>query len=236
MALDVVDLREFYASPLGEVTQRLLAKLISSFWPNLKDHSFLGIGYPTPFMDSLAQNTERSLIFMPAEQGVIPWPEDGDNATALINEDCLPLPDESVDRILIVHSLEHADQVRPYLRELWRVLKSNGRLLILVPNRRSIWARVDETPFGHGNPYTMTQLSRLLRDNQFTPLNTARGLYALPCHFWLFTLLTPALEWLGNKILRKFSGVIAIEATKQVYAACSVRKRRVAGIPAVASY
>jgi alpha-ketoglutarate-dependent 2,4-dichlorophenoxyacetate dioxygenase len=45
-----------------------------------------------------------------------------------------------------------------------------GRLLLIVPNRRGIWARLDSTPFGHGRPYSRGQLERLLGDALFTPL------------------------------------------------------------------
>jgi SAM-dependent methyltransferase len=234
MTIDVVDLREFYASPLGEITQRLLAKVITHYWPKGQGMSFLGFGYPTPFMDELHNDAARALVFMPAEQGVIPWPEQGNNAAALINEDCLPLPDESIDRILIVHSLEHADPVRPYLRELWRVLKSDGRILVIVPNRRGVWARFDDTPFGHGNPYTINQLSKLLRDNQFTPLHSSHDLFVLPSQRAIFRSLSSACEWLGPRVLSKFSGVITVEASKQVYAAYPVRRKRPVPSPAIA--
>ena len=53
-------------------------------------------------------------------------------------------------------------------KEIWRVLAGGGRLLVVAPNRRGIWARLDGTPFGSGQPNTMSQLSRLLRDELFT--------------------------------------------------------------------
>ena len=64
----------------------------------------------------------------------------------------LPLPDLSMDRIVVVHGLEYSENLRGFLREMWRVLSDGGRLLVVVPNRRSIWARADHTPFGHGHP------------------------------------------------------------------------------------
>ncbi len=234
MALDVVDLRDFYASPLGEIAQRLLAKVVNHYWPSGQGLNVLVLGYPIPFMDDLHKDSQRTLIFMPGEQGVIPWPEQGPNAAALIEEDSLPLPDESMDRILVVHSLEHADPVKPYLRELWRVLKSDGRILVIAPNRRGIWARVDDTPFGHGNPYTLNQLSKLLRDNQFTPLQTSHGLYVLPSQRAIFRSLATACEWIGPRLLSKFSGIVAIEASKEIYASYPVRRKRPAANPAIA--
>ncbi len=89
---------------------------------------------------------------MPSAQGVINWSADGGNVAALVHEDMLPLTDASMDRILAIHCLETTANVRDLLRELWRVLAPGGRLIIAVPNRRGIWARVERTPFGYGRP------------------------------------------------------------------------------------
>src|SRR3546814_15692142 len=97
------------------------------------------------------------------------------NLAALADETELPLPDFSVDRVLMVHGLECVDHQNDMLREVWRVMNSNARLLVVVPNRRGIWARTDRTPFGQGHPYSPSPLSRLLRDHMFTPSPTAIG-------------------------------------------------------------
>ena len=59
----------------------------------------------------------------------------------LVDDTELPLIDEGADRILLVHMLEWSEKPRELLRELWRVLAPNGRLLLVVPNRRGLWAR-----------------------------------------------------------------------------------------------
>jgi len=43
----------------------------------------------------------------------------------------LPFADAFFDRILVVHGLEGADATRPLLRQLWRVLAPEGRLLLI---------------------------------------------------------------------------------------------------------
>ena len=64
--------------------------------------------------------------------------------------DCLEgmghLPDASIDRVLAVHSLEMAANARDQLREIWRVLAPGGRVILVVPNRRGLWARGEATP------------------------------------------------------------------------------------------
>ena len=55
MAIDVVDLRSFYASPLGIVARRLLARAIHGLWPDATGLRVLGIGYATPYLHGLSQ-------------------------------------------------------------------------------------------------------------------------------------------------------------------------------------
>ena len=117
---------------------------------------------------------------MPAPQGVLHWPGEELNSTALIEEAELPLPDMSVDRVLLAHALEHTEQLRPLLREIWRVLNPSGRVIAIVPNRRGIWARIDSTPFGHGHPYTAGQLSRLLRSRYLVDVQSFTKVAGVP--------------------------------------------------------
>ncbi|MBN9274660.1 MAG: ubiquinol oxidase subunit II, partial [Mesorhizobium sp.] len=83
-------------------------------------------------------DAERVFAFMPATQGAVNWPPMGPSSTALVFDEDLPLVDSSIDRVLMVHSLEHAENPRETLMELWRVLAPGGRLVIVVPNRRGM--------------------------------------------------------------------------------------------------
>ncbi len=220
---DVVDLRDFYTSSLGYVARRAIGRRLRDMWPDMENQRLLGLGYATPFLGSFLGRAERVLAMMPAAQGVLPWPPEGPNATTLVEESDLPLPDLSVDRVLLIHALEHAEAVRPFLREVWRVMAGSGRLIIVVPNRRGIWARIDSTPFGHGHPYTAGQISRLLRDNLFTPIRTRSALFIPPVAWRLWLSSAGAWEQVGERWFPRFSGVVMIEAGKQIYAPTSVR-------------
>src|SRR3546814_9509344 len=114
---------------------------------------------------------------MPAGQGAVNWPVGELSLTALVFDEELPLPDSSVDRVLMVHSLEYAENPRETLKELWRVLAPGGRLVIVVPNRRGVWARMEHTPFGSGRPYSRGQLTALLRETNFTPAASTEALF-----------------------------------------------------------
>ena len=104
------------------------------------------------------------------------------------------------------------------LKEVWRVLAGGGRVLIVAPNRRGIWARLDRTPFGSGRPYTMSQLSQLLRDEQFTPVGADAALFIPPVRRRMMLRSAAAWERIGKRWFPTFAGVLMVEATKQIYA------------------
>src|SRR5262245_32073831 len=145
MSIDVVDLRDFYAQHLGTVARRFISRGIRKRFADTRGMRVLGIGYAIPYLGLFREEAERCLAFMPAAQGVVKWPTDRPSLVALVDELDLPLPDAAVDRVLLVHTLEMAHDPVALLREVWRVLAAGGRLLIVVPNRRGVWARLDTT-------------------------------------------------------------------------------------------
>jgi SAM-dependent methyltransferase len=215
---DVIDLRDFYDSAMGHAAQRIVRRHIRTAWPDVRGMSIAGIGYATPYLRSIKDEAERVVAVMPAQQGVIRWPADGNNIASLAPEDDLPLPDVSMDRVLLVHAIECSEQLRKLLREVWRVMTEGGRMLIVVPNRRGIWARMDHTPFGHGHPYTPGQVSRLLRDNLFLPEQSFAGLFVPPTRSRMALTSAPALEKVGYRWFQTFGGLLFVEAQKQIYA------------------
>src|ERR1700733_523429 len=136
MYSDIVDLREFYLSPLGQAVRRVLRARLRRIWPNLGRERVLALGYGTPLLRPLLGEADTLIAMMPAAQGVAYWPREGPNISSLIEMDNLPLPDQSIDRVILVHALEGAASgASDLLREVWRVLKSQGRILVIVPNR-----------------------------------------------------------------------------------------------------
>lgn len=226
MFQDVVDVRDFYQTPLGKVTCNLLRARIREIWKDVRGQSVLGVGFATPFLQTFKDEAERVLSIMPAGQGVVHWPHDESNLTALADETELPLQDYSVDRIMIVHGLEGSDHPGDMLREAWRVLAGGGRLLLVVPNRRSFWAQSERTPFGYGQPYSAGQLSRLLRIHSFTPLRTERSLCFLPMRSRSWLRMASGWDAFARHALPGLAGAILIEAAKQVYGATPARRVR----------
>ncbi len=233
MWMDVVDLRDFYATSLGQAARRVIRRRIRALWPDVGGLNVLGLGYATPFLNPFRAEATRVLAAMPASQGVLHWPSEEGGLTTLVDEVDLPFEDMSVDRLLLIHGLECAEQVRPFMREIWRVLSGSGHLLVVVPNRTGIWARLERTPFGHGRPYTPGQLSRALRDAMFTPHRSGAALFVPPTRWRMMLKSAPAWDDIGERWFATFAGVVMVEATKQIYAATAepVSRRRRAYMP-----
>ena len=230
MHADVTDLNAFYASRLGVLAERSITAALSTLWVPLSNERLVGLGYALPFLDRFAADTERAFAFCPAQQGASCWPHGGPCATALVFEEDLPLPDASVDRVLMVHALEHAQDPRETMAETWRVLTPGGRLVVVVPNRRGVWARLEHTPFGAGRPWSRSQLSALLRAASFTPTAWADALLFAPSDTGLNERVAGVMERAGRRFWPLFAGAVVVEATKKVsqgIPAAQTRSRRV---------
>ena len=153
---------------------------------------------------------------MPAAQGALVWPPTGPVSTVLVEEARLPLPDNSVDKLLAVHCLKFSGQAKPWLREIWRVLAPEGEVILVVPNRNGVWSRREATPFGHGQPYSRPQLERLLREVMFTPTSWSTALHTLPVGHPLSVRWAPKMERLGASLWPTFAGVIVVAARKEL--------------------
>lgn len=218
MELDVVDLKDFYRTPLGLAVRRLVRAEIRARWRGVRGGMIAGLGYGVPYLGPFRQDTMRIAALMPETQGALVWPSAGPQLSVLVDDRQLPLPDNSVDRMLLVHSLEATDRPARLLREAWRVLVPEGRIMIVAPNRRSVWARIDTTPFGHGRPFSRSQLQSLLIDSLFTPVSWGGALHVPPVNNQVFLKSAAAWERVGRKLWPGFGGVLLVEARKEVMA------------------
>lgn len=214
---DVLELHAFYESPLGLVAQRTIRRRLRAVWPDVRGDRVLGLGFPTPFLRPLRAEAERVFGLMPSRQGVMHWPAGARSLTGLVDEGMLPLPDASVDRVVLAHALENSEHGAAFLREVWRVMAASGRLLVIVPNRRGLWARFETTPFGHGRPFSRAQLQRLLDDALFEPETWATALFMPPSGRRILLRAAPAMERAGERWWPRFAGLHIVEASKRMY-------------------
>jgi SAM-dependent methyltransferase len=213
--MDARELSQFYDGALGQRAQRMIALRLRQSWPDVKGFRLLGYGFAAPYLRAFLSEAERAIAVSPAEMGVFAWPAEKCLAT-LAEEDCLPFPDAFFDRVLVVHGLEGAQGLRGLLRQLWRVLAPEGKLLVVAPNRASLWAQVERSPFGQGRPFSRRELEVLLKSALFEPEAWQRALYAPP----LGALAGSGAGWerFGGRFFPGLGGVHIVEARKSLYA------------------
>lgn len=215
MRPDAHELAEFYASPLGVMASRTIGWALHAVPRPRANEATIGIGFAGPVLEGFAPH---ACNLAAAEQGAQRWPHGAPSQTALCSDTALPLADSAADCIVCVHALEGSEATRAHLREIWRVLRPEGRAIFIVPNRRGLWARLDTTPFGQGRPYSRGQLTRLLSRAMFQPGKAIPCLFTPPLAWSPMLSAAASLERIGGVLWPLFSGLIVLEATKQVHA------------------
>lgn len=235
MRKDILDIHDFYERPLGQAAHGFIAANLAVAWGDAARLRVAGFGYATPYLEAFAA-AERTLALAPDAQGVMAWPQGAMNRAGLVEENCWPLPDLSIDRLLIVHGLEEASDPRRLMREAWRVLAPEGRLIVIVAHRRGLWSVIDTTPFAAGRPYLRRQLNELLQGAMFRALNWQGALYFPPFGARFLLRAASAWEGAGAKLWPGLGGVLMVEAVKELLAPVGqVQRARVRALrPSVA--
>ncbi len=219
MSVIISELEEFYESDIGVIAQKILQDHIGDLWSSVSGLRVLGCGYANPYLDVFSDDAERIISMMPAEQGSVPYTRHEKNLAFSSSYDSMPIENSSVDRVILVHYLEHSQDLRSTIREIWRVLKGNGRLIVIVPNRNGMWSRADFTPFGHGMPFTSHQLCMRFKDNLFAHEKCKGALFVPPIPNSLVMMRSANLiEKMGGRVLPFVAGVHVMEFSKQIYA------------------
>ncbi|WP_370338562.1 class I SAM-dependent methyltransferase [Parvularcula marina] len=214
----VSELEGFYASAMGAVAQEALSTKLTQAWGTAEHLRVAGFGYTQPYL-GVFTGAERMVAMSPAGAGIRAG---GDVPAALVSECAWPLPDASIDRLLILHGMEESSDARRLLREAWRVLADDGLMIIAVANRRGPWAMVETSPFAAGQPYSRRQLDDALKAAMFGPTAHATALHFPPIRNKALLRLAPTWERLGATIedwrlppiFPNLAGVNLVEARK----------------------
>ncbi|WP_412057222.1 class I SAM-dependent methyltransferase [Bartonella sp. DGB2] len=223
--MDILRLKSFYTSPLGQCVRNTIGQKLEKKWPPLGGMRVLGLGYTMPYLSYPALAAERCFAFMLARHGAEIWPQANRVASALVFEEDLPLPDASVDYILLAHALEYADNIEETLHELWRVLTPNGKILLVIPNRRSFWTLYDNTPFGAGQPYSKRQLRALVRKGNFQIDSMEEVVHFLPSQKHFLRLFSRIYEPTARNYFRFFGAALLVVIRKDFYQGAAITRQ-----------
>jgi SAM-dependent methyltransferase len=157
------------------------------------------------------------------------------------NSSELPFANESIDLVVLPHVLEFATDPHQILREVDRVLRPEGRLVISGFNPASLWGARQYLSHLIGNPF-------LPRDGQFISLIRIKdwlqllnysldhghfGCYKLPLHGETSMNRMSFLESMGNRWWPIFGAAFLVSAIKRHNGMRLVGKVQSVRIPAI---
>lgn len=136
-------LQAWYRTPLGQEVARLECACAQRMLSTTFGYYLAQIGATETFQDALLASRIRHRILLPCEPHSL-----AGGAQIIAREDRLPLAADSIDAILLPHTLDFTPSPRAVLGEVERVLIPEGRVIIIGFNalsswglRRLLWAR-----------------------------------------------------------------------------------------------
>ncbi|TGW15883.1 methyltransferase domain-containing protein [bacterium NHP-B] len=168
--MNLENFRSFYDTPVGRFTrQAIMSSLKLPAHP--PTHNVLGVGYVEPFFDAITTAHKVALtprpLLMDTQHAYPTLPLD-DHAP-------FPLKDRTFDYVYVFHSFEYTTFPTHFLREVWRMLAPDGKLVMLVPEDHPAW---HQPPYNHlppGHVHTDQDIETLLEDT-FLTLTFEHGL------------------------------------------------------------
>ena len=213
-------LQNWYRSPLGQEAARIECASVQRLLANTFGYYLIQVGVIETFRDALAASRIRHRILIPGEvqdapTAVQPWPQ------ILARADQLPLASDSVDAILLPHTLDFAADPLAVLSEVERILIPAGRVVILGFNAMRAWGGrgLIERARGRapwcGRFRTAAQTAKRLSALGFDIEVCEHMMYRLPFRRTLCARCEPFESW-GPRFLPRLGGIYVLRAVKRV--------------------
>jgi len=78
----------------------------------------------------------------------------------------IPFRSEKFDIITVLDVIEHVQDDKSVLKEIWRLLKPNGLIVVTVPAFQFLWSQHDVAS-SHVRRYNKATITKVLKDSQF---------------------------------------------------------------------
>ncbi len=149
----------------------------------------------------------------------------------IANVDELPLLYNSIDAIMLIHTLEFSDHPAQLLQEVYQTLAPGGRLLIIGFNPWSLfgmskWILRDQGVPWNGKFWSRTQVKSWLINQSYTILFNKTFCFRLPRQKAPIPSLHLFREALGQLCLPTLGSVYLIAAQKRVYHSTNLQTHR----------
>jgi SAM-dependent methyltransferase len=200
----------WYATPLGQLVDRVEKEAIFALLPELSSRRILGLDVSGPMLAAAQRHARRQRIPLAWIRG---------------KADALPFPGHSFDGVISTLALDFIADRPGVLREMVRLLRPGGFLVLALLNRYSLWTlnRILRAWFKpswwRGVQFiTPRELGRLLAGcPELEAIRHRQAVYFPPlAHPWLVHHY-PALERLGRQLPLPFGAFLVAAARKRAF-------------------
>ncbi|MFH1333808.1 MAG: methyltransferase domain-containing protein [Pseudomonadota bacterium] len=189
---------------------------LRSFWKKIQGMNLLILG-STQQAELLKECPIKDRIFVP--------PQTEESSTErVINTpyNALPVLSDTVDLIVLPHTLEIVEEPHEVLRHVEKALRIGGHLIIIGFNPWSLWGLRQLFSFRRSAPWSNTfycawRISDWLRVLNFEVVKLNRTLYRPPINNMKFFRALKFMEFLGRFLFPFFGGSYVLLAEKKRY-------------------
>ncbi len=220
-------LQHWYTTPLGQLVGEAERNLLEQVLPNLFGYYLVQLGAPQG-EDLLSASRIAHRIIL---DDIPPRPHKNENSYIMGQGEQMPMASDSLDVLILPHSLEYADRPHEILREAERVLIPEGHLVILGFNpfslfgvRRLLTGWRDEAPWG-GHFYSALRIRDWLALLGFDTVSLRNYFYRPP--FQNQRLLRPLarMERFAERLWSPLGGGYILVAKKRVATLTPIKPR-----------
>lgn len=192
-------------------------------WPDLRALSLLTIGkIPYPFIQKSAPYFHVHGQFIHNSQTITNQLHPSAIKTCCFSYHQFPFQECSFDRILYYPAfpinLYHLNQI---LRSYWQILKDDGKILLLLPNKLKWWGIFNLFTFyqNQKNSFSVYQLKNILKEHMFQLVYYEKIIY-FPTEIMNFFSIygNKLFEFLGHFFIPFGGAYHLIEIRKELYA------------------
>lgn len=214
MASEIGQLGHWLETPLGQTLIERENQLVAEALEHVFGYQILQIGGWGPGSSFL----DHSKTLRSAHVTSVPAP----GADLVSKPSKLAIASDSIDAVILPHTLELDPHPHQTLREVQRVLVGEGHVLLLGFNPWSLWGArsalgVGATPTPRRNMITEGRLSDWLNLLGLETVQCRRYFFSLPVNKRAVQRRLAGIETFGERFLPLLSGAYLLLAQKRVY-------------------
>ena len=217
----------WYASPLGDWVDRCEKEAVFALLPPVAGLRILDAGCGTGNFSLALAARGAHLVGIDRSEAMLAQARgkrrEGPGRAGWVRGGLaqLPFPAHSFDGVVSILALDFITCRQAVIRELARVLKPGGFLVVAVLNRyslwtlkRKLWPRTSRQAWGRVDFLRKPDLAVLLPSTIFSQLRWRRAVFCLPSDFPPLLRLAPGLERLGARLAPWAGAFLAVSARK----------------------